>query len=149
MKKMNYFILYSPLKFHKKLVFAFSINQINNTLNSWEKDIGITVTEEEWSKACKNVFCYVKSPYWQEYAWKLLVRFFLTALKIGKYTNQIQYCWRECGECKVDLVHVLYTSSKIQPYWVNVLEFMKQICGQNINFELTNYMSCLAYSRKV
>lgn len=70
-------------------------NQINNILKSWEKDIGITVTEEEWSQACKNVFCYVKSPYWQEYAWKLLVRFFRTPLKISKYTNQTQYCWRE------------------------------------------------------
>lgn len=86
-------------------------------------------------QACKNVFCYVKSPYWQEYVWKILVRFLRTPLKISKYINQTQYCWRECGECNVDLAHVLYTCSKIQPYWVSVLELMKQICGQNTNFE--------------
>lgn len=52
----------------------------------------------------------------------------------------MQKCWRTCGECNVDLVHILYTCSRIKPYWVGVIDFMKSICGQNIKLEKHHFM---------
>ena len=101
----------------------------------WEKDLGGEVTEEEWNLASKNTYAYIKSPYWQEYAWKVLVRFFVTPLMINKYTHTIQSCWRECGEVNVDLVHILFTCVKIKPFWTNVNDYVKQICGEETQLD--------------
>lgn len=98
------------------------------------------MTDEEWNLSSKNVFCYIKSPFWQEYAWKLLVRFFITPLKISKFTDKMQKCWRMCGEYNVDLVHILYACSRIKPYWEGVIDFIKRICGQNIKLEKHHFM---------
>lgn len=80
--------------------------------DKWEKELEITIPDDEWNQSFKDIFHYIRSPFWQEYAWKINIRYFRTPSTISKYMQNNSSCWRECGENNVDHTHIFFTCKK-------------------------------------
>lgn len=52
----------------------------------WENEMKISIPEMEWEQSFRNIYTNLRSLYWQEYAWKVNIRYFLTPLSM-KYAQ--------------------------------------------------------------
>ena len=107
--------------------------------DKWDKELRTTIQGNEWNRSFKDIFNYIRSPFWQEYAWKINIRYFQTPLSISKYTSDSS-CWRECGEKEADHTHIFLTCPKIQSFWTQILKIIEQIFKRNVNLENYNIL---------
>lgn len=108
----------------------------------WELDLQKTINDDEWFKSIKANFIHIRSPFWQEFAWKFHLRFFRTPLFISKYTKNkdMSVCWRKCGEKEVDYLHIFYSCPNMQKFWTEVKSTMKQVFGKEGSYEVENVL---------
>ena len=137
------------IKSHQRHDYKSSIGQLyqifqecfvensDDIKEKWDKEMRITIETNEWNQSFKDIFKLLRSPFWQEYAWKINIRYFQTPLSISKYTSNSK-CWRECGENKADHVHIFFTCPKVQGFWSKVSQIMEKIFGRNIILENHN-----------
>ena len=142
-------ILRYVIKSHQRHDYKNSIGQlyqifqetfaenVDNIKEKWDKELRITIESNEWNHSFKDIFNLIRSPFWQEYAWKINIRYFQTPLSVSKYTFNSK-CWRECGENKADHAHVFMTCPKVQNFWLKVTQIIGKIFGRDINLENHN-----------
>lgn len=57
-----------------KTIQEYESIDLYNIKDRWEQEMNKTISEEEWNLCLKDMNVHIKSPYWQEYAWKINVR---------------------------------------------------------------------------
>ena len=107
---------------------------INNIKDKWQIELKTSISNDEWKQSLKDNFSNIKSPFWQEYAWKINIWYFRTPVMLSKYTQNNSSCWRECGEDKADHTHIFFTCKKIEIYWSEVIYTTEQIFEKSGQF---------------
>lgn len=102
-------------------------------IGSWEMELNQVLPE-----AMKiEVLDYVHSTSMdtKEMNYKLLVKWYYVPSKIHKMNPHISpLCWRECGEVGTH-AHIWWQCHLIQSYWVEILDLIKKISGNEIGLD--------------
>ena len=98
----------------------------------WEKELKINITVEEWQSMCEAQHTTTNSRIWREFGWKNLTRFFITPKLKSKQTGSQHSCWRLCGEREANHTHIFWGCQKLNPFWENVHNIIKNILGYEI-----------------
>lgn len=101
-------------------------------MDKWEKEAGITITEEEWECICTSQWRSTKSHTWKEFCWKSVTRFFITPQQSAHFSQGNSCCWRNCGCQIAHHFHVFWDCHVLQKYWYDVNNAIKHIFHTNI-----------------
>lgn len=112
-------------------------NVTNHIKGKWEDELKTSIMEKEWEQSFKEIYKHLKSIYWQEFAWKINVRYFTTPSTI-KYKAGASSCWRNCGNSKADHTHIFYTCDILKSYWEEVIGLIKQILRVDVSLQQQN-----------
>lgn len=83
--------------------------QEDNTKEKWEKELSVTIADDDWKEACKRIFKTTQSKFWKEFAWKVNMKIFLTPKTLSKFsTKGNAECWRKCTEPEANHIHIFY-----------------------------------------
>uniref|UniRef100_A0A8C6SKR5 Reverse transcriptase zinc-binding domain-containing protein n=1 Tax=Neogobius melanostomus TaxID=47308 RepID=A0A8C6SKR5_9GOBI len=118
-------------------VLQESNQRCSSTKGKWEKELQVIIDEDDWYQISKSNFIHIRSPFWQEFAWKLQLRFFKTPHMISKFSKDkdTAACWRKCGEKEADYLHIFLTCPKIANFWNKVTSNIKQMIGNKVTYE--------------
>lgn len=67
-----------------------------NIKTKWEIELDNKITEGDWKQSLKENLRTKQSPYWQQYAWKISMQYFITPGVSSKYNDLSSGCWRSC-----------------------------------------------------
>lgn len=112
--------------------------KLDHIKEKWELDLNKTISEEEWNQCLEHINVYTRSPYWQEYAWKMTIRYFLTPSIMAKYAQTNTSCWRECGVNNADYTHIFYSCNKLNKYWQAVQHLMREKLSKDVSIQNHN-----------
>jgi hypothetical protein len=100
--------------------------------NKWEKELGEDISEEVWNDMWQTQQTTTQSLGWREFAWKNLIRYFITPQIKSKQTKTQQICWRKCDQNDSNHSHIFWTCNKIQPFWDVVHSTICEVLGYDI-----------------
>lgn len=98
----------------------------------WENELKTNITVEEWQSMCEVQHTTTNSRIWREFGWKNLTRFFITRKLKSKQTRSQHSCWRLCGEREANHIQIFWGCQKLNPFWENVHDIIKNILGYEI-----------------
>lgn len=109
----------------------------------WEREGGITISDDEWTGIWKLHWKCTSSQRWKEYGWKTLIRYFRTPCQTAHFDGSPPICWRGCGDQHANHFHILWDCPLIRQYWKDVHRALQDIFKCVITFELkTVYFGC-------
>lgn len=77
--------------------------------------------EGDWKQSLKENLRTKQSPYWQQYAWKISMQYFITPGVSSKYNDLSSGCWRSC-------THILQNSNNNnKKIWTDVIHVIEKI----------------------
>lgn len=137
-------------KTNKKLISVLYKCLMNHKSHSteyvktmWEKEGGMSISEEEWTAIWKLQWKCTNSQRWKEYGWKTVIRYFITPCQKTHYDGTPPICWRKCGEQRANHFHVLWDCPLIRRYWKEVHRSLEDIFKCVIPFNMkTVYFGC-------
>uniref|UniRef100_A0A3P9KVM4 Reverse transcriptase domain-containing protein n=1 Tax=Oryzias latipes TaxID=8090 RepID=A0A3P9KVM4_ORYLA len=98
----------------------------------WELEANIVIEDEKWETMCEGVHKISNSPTWNEFNWKIMMRFFKTPYTISKYDkNKSDLCWRKCNKIG-DHTHIFWDCPVLIPYWQGIQNIIKVITQVNL-----------------
>lgn len=103
----------------------------------WEKEAGITISEEDWSQMWKNVLSTTNSLTWRDFGWKNLIRFFITSKQKSKISGSGASCWRECGEVAAGCFHVFWSCPKLKTFWEEIKQLVLDVLEVTLDFSFS------------
>ena len=110
----------------------------------WEKEAGLTITEEDWSNICDVISTTTSSGLWREFSWKNMIRFFISpkvkSLQTG--TPESGNCWRKCNNTMAGHFHVFWYCPIIQRFWQEIISNINTIMGFEIEHKFTDIYLC-------
>lgn len=98
----------------------------------WERELNVTISEEEWYQSCCLSQTSTNSMQWREFNWKCIIRFFITPHMKSKQLQIQQPCWRGCGSTEAHHTHIFWICPKIQAFWTYLCAAIKKILGYGI-----------------
>lgn len=113
--------------------------KINHIKEKWEDELKTAISEKEWEQTFKDIYNHSKSIYWQEFAWKVNIRYFRTPSTI-KYKQFTSSCWRNCGNSNADHTHIFFTCDRLKPYWEKVMGSIKNFLRTDVPIQQHNIM---------
>ncbi len=75
----------------------------------WEKELNIEISEEDWHSMLSAQHSSTSSRKWRIFAWKNLIRFFITPHIENKLSQSQGQCWRRCGHSNADHSHIFWS----------------------------------------
>lgn len=98
----------------------------------WEKEAGLTVSDEDWDCICRIQWTTTTLKVWREFCWKSIIRFFITPAQ-KKYRGT---CWR-CGGDDANHFHIFWNCQVIHQYWSQINEHLQNVFSTvlPLNFE--------------
>lgn len=97
----------------------------------WEKEVNAVITMESWENICQLPWISTGSNTWREFAWKNVVRFFVTPIQV-RHQDKGDACWRLCGTTGANHFHIFWDCQVIKDYWGEVQEHISNVFGMNI-----------------
>lgn len=102
------------------MLFAYYDTKSNTASRRWEQDISLDLSEPEW----ENIYTYIHKGtvniHTQENRFKFFSRWYRPPLKLQNISPTSPFqCWR-CGEELRSLLHIWWSCSQIQPFWIEV-----------------------------
>lgn len=103
----------------------------------WEKEVDVTISEDDWLNMCKTAMTTSSSNLWREFTWKNIVRFFISPYITSKQCKDPDkaHCWRNCGNVCAGHFHVFWDCVKIAPYWAKVIKEIKNILELDLPYD--------------
>lgn len=95
--------------------------------NKWEKEGGMSISEEEWTTIWRYQWKCTSSQKWREFAWKSLIRYFVTPSQKSHYDGKPPVCWRNCGNQNANQYHVFWDCAVIRDYWKAIHNALQDI----------------------
>ena len=81
-----------------------------------EAEGGLTVSQEEWDRICKQKLTMTNSPSWREFSWKNVIQFFSILAQKTNYSNQTA-CQRSCGNTLANHYHIFWGCPSVALFW--------------------------------
>lgn len=105
----------------------------------WEKEANIALTEDDWLNICRTMCTTSSSDYWREYAWKNLLRYFITPkIKKSQSNNPEQgQCWRMCGNMSAGHFHIFWECPIISSYWTDIVKEIRFVISSELLFNFS------------
>jgi len=146
-------ILLNPISLKGSISRTYDILSSNCTSSLlglkevWEKDIGQTIEENDWTVVCENVYPKCTSLGIHELNFKFFNRIFnriyLTPMRIKKmFTNATGLCFK-CNKDKGTFMHCFWHCDIILSYWKKVHSVMEDLLG--LHFDMTPALYLLNY----
>ena len=101
----------------------------------WEKEGGISISEEEWTTIWRYQWTCTSLQKWKEFGWKSLIRYFITPSQKSHYDNNPPFCWRNCGNQSANHYHVFWDCPVVRDYWREIHNALQDIFKCEIPFE--------------
>lgn len=104
----------------------------------WELEATIIIKDDEWVKACENCHKTTNSPVWNEFGWKVIMRFFKTPCVIFNFDkSKSNLCWRNCN-CVGDHSHIFWDCPILKPFWRGVVGTIRTMLNCSLPLELVH-----------
>ncbi|XP_062396829.1 LINE-1 retrotransposable element ORF2 protein isoform X1 [Sardina pilchardus] len=107
----------------------------------WEKDSGLSLSQEEWEGICAHQWRMTSSPSWRFFGWKNIMRFFCTPAQKAKYST-LTNCWRGCGCTVADHFHIFWNCTAVASFWSSVHNHLELAFRLRINFDFKTLYLC-------
>ena len=104
---------------------------------NWEREANITMTKDDWLNICEINLSATSSGQWREFAWKNIIRFFITPRR----KTESGHCWRQCNNVMTDHCHIFWCCPDIQSYWLGVIK-INAILGFDIEYNFQTVYLC-------
>lgn len=127
-------------KIISKLYSALQNLKSDHTLDikeRWEAEGGLTVSQEEWDRTCRQQWSVTSSPSWREFSWKNVTRFFGSPAQKTNYSDQTA-CWRSCGNTSANHFHIFWGCPSVAPFWREILGVLETVFKRKmfLNFKV-------------
>lgn len=109
----------------------------------WEKEGDISISIEEWTEMWKLLWKCTHSPRWKEFAWKTLIRYFITPCQKAHFEGVPPVCWRKCGNQLANHFHILWHCPLIRQYWTEVHNSLQDIFKCMLPFTFKTVFCCM------
>ena len=103
--------------------------------NKWENEGNFEMSKEEWTGCLASQWKCTNSHSWREFAWKCLVRFFITPKQKTHFAGEDAKCWRLCGNQNANHWHIFWDCPVIRPYWTEIHKALEIIFKVKIPFQ--------------
>lgn len=109
---------------------------------SWEQELGMTISEEQWEKAIKNIHSSIRSARLQLIVqFKILYRVHYSKSRLSKmYPQIIDQCER-CRSSPCDLSHTFFLCPMLKNFWSQFSTIISK--ALDIKVELNPYLAIL------
>lgn len=91
---------------------------------SWQKDLNMGLSDQQWDKICKNIFLGMSCNKIIEQNYKFMHRVYITPLRLNRmYPNLTS----KCNRCKIQvgtLLHMFWECKQLTDFWNSVHGFM-------------------------
>lgn len=128
-----------------KALISADKHTTQNIKAKWEKEFCITIQNTDWMNMWKFHYTTTSSRMWREFAWKNLIRFFITPKIKSKQLKTHQSCWRRCGEIDVDHSHIFWKCPKLSEFWKFINTVLGKVLGYVIPLKPELYYLCNFY----
>ena len=138
-------------KVYNALFYAKNENTLH-IKEKWEKEAGLSLSEEAWGEICSFQWSSTNSMDWREHCWKNVIRYFRTPHQ-EKYKTTNSQCWRQCGSMAANHFHIFWGCSKLSSYWSGIHKTLNTVFKTQIplNFEnlYLGHVKCLNLRRDI
>lgn len=108
----------------------------------WSESLDMTLTDNQWERACILAHKCSLSTRMQKTAYKVLTHWYATPDKIHKWFPQVpDTCWR-CKKEIGTLIHIWWQCDRITSFWNNVKEIVYRIMETKLTL---NAACCLLH----
>jgi len=119
------------------IFLSMNLHNSQQIKQRWEAEMNTIISQNTWEEMCTEAHLVTNSNTWRELKWKTITRFFRTPEIVAKlgptYSN---LCWRNCGRA-ANHTHIFWLCPKLNAYWGEVFDALKQICQQDIHMTPT------------
>ena len=99
----------------------------------WEAEMNKVIPQKTWEGMCTEANLVTNSNTWREFKWKIITRFFRTPEILAKMgPTHSNLCWWNCGTCSANHTHIFWLCPKLNTYWREVFDSLKEIFRQDI-----------------
>lgn len=101
---------------------------------TWERDLNLTFSDEDWNGICKNIKGVSRDARVRLIQFKIMHRFYWTPTRLFRLgLLSTSDCWR-CKSEEGTLIHVLWLCHKVQQFWTNIYDNLCEITEMQIPF---------------
>lgn len=127
------------LSFLYTLLFPHSSLKPTKMCHKWEKQLDLSLTEEEWDRILHHIHKGSINVMTQEAGYTLLSGLHRTPLLIHKFTTTASsLCWR-CEPDPGSLLHLWWSCTKIQPFWSMIHADITKITSYTLDYTPAQY----------
>lgn len=101
----------------------------------WERDGNLSISNEDWLDVCKFQWKCTNSHIWREFAWKCVIRFFITPKQKARFAGGDATCWRRCGAQEANHWHIFWECPVIRPFWADFHQILEIILNTDLPLE--------------
>lgn len=113
---------------YKMLIQSLPDSTVSTKLQ-WEKDIGSSLTKEQWEAIIKNSSLCSKCVHYKIIQMKIIHRAYVTPKTLKKMNSNLpDLCWHGCGRIGT-LKHLLWSCPAVKQFWNIVIEFIQDLLG--------------------
>lgn len=103
----------------------------------------IIISKEEWTEMWKLFWKCTHSQKWKEYAWKTIIRYFITPCQKAHFDGASPECWRKCGNQRANHFHILWHCPVIRQYWTDIHNALQDIFKCILPFTFKSVYCCI------
>lgn len=109
----------------------------------WERDLGASFNQTEWTKICNGIFPKCTSISIHEQNFKFFHRIYFTPVRLQKmFPNSSDLCYK-CKTHKGTFIHLFWSCDRIQVFWKGVHSVIQEVIGKQFapssSFYLLNH----------
>ena len=102
------------------LFTAFNPTLTQNLKEAWERDLGVIITDEDWSSYLKDIHkCSINSRH-QLIQFKVLHRLHYSCTKLHSFYPSVSPYCPKCKSAEGNLGHLFWSCPKLNRYWSDI-----------------------------
>ena len=101
----------------------------------WEKDLGLTISDELWAEVCDRVYCSSTSVKMKESNYTFLYKFYYTPLRLHRMKTDMSPNCKRCTSESGTYMHVFWSCREIARFWQSVHTAAQKIL--EVQFDMT------------
>lgn len=139
--EMNTILLKDPLKkgsiskIYNELSDKEHMPSLDHLKDAWQQDIGINITDSQWSKAQDNVHSSSICARHGLLQFKILHRLHLSKVRLSKMFHGVNTACDRCGQEQASLAHTFWNCLRIVPYWTEIFNLLSHICHAQLHLD--------------
>lgn len=94
----------------------------------WVQELGSTFSDSEWLKAIHYNSSHTKCINYWEISQKIIHRWYLTPVRLAKFTNADNLCWRGCQGVG-SLLHTLWECPQLKSFLNQIFKLISEVTG--------------------